>query len=124
MTDSREESFIQISAKDGSGVNIEEPYIPETELFSLDFADIDDADYFAVCANMWCKDGEICMCNFIERIGRFGSYKQAKVYIDANYNGKRKCPKCGFSHFRAREYKALAFDNEYVSMCFNINSRS
>ena len=80
------------------------------------------SSYYAVCTNFWAnrETAEFTLCTFTEPLGDFSSYKEAKAVLDTEYNGKKKCPYCGFRHFRASSYEDLVFDNDNASSYFNI----
>ncbi len=79
--------------------------------------------YYAVCTNFWGdrKNGTISLCTYAEPLGDHDSYAEAKVALDLEFNGKKKCPYCGFSHFRACEYDDLVFDNMNASLYFDLS---
>ena len=78
------------------------------------------AAYYAVCTNFWCdpKTTAFTLCTYSEPLGDFASYADAKRIIDSEYNSHKRCPYCGFSHFRAGIYEDLLFDNENASNYF------
>ncbi len=81
------------------------------------------SSFYAVCTNFWGEPltARFTLCTYSEPMGDYESYKDAKAMIDSVYNGKKTCPYCGFSHFRACKYDDLIFDNENAGRYFDID---